>query len=98
MWVVEIINSLDSQHLNHDGIWARSVPHLWGIFTAPFLHAGWGHLISNTVPLLFLGVILALRGAARLATVTAIVIVLGGLGTWLIAPAGSDTLGASGVV
>lgn len=98
MWVVEIINSLDSQHLNDDGIWARSVSHLWGIFTAPFLHAGWGHLISNTVPLLFLGVILALRGAARLAVVTAIVIVLGGLGTWLIAPAGSQTIGASGVV
>jgi membrane associated rhomboid family serine protease len=98
MWVVEIINSLDSQHLNNDGIWARSVSRLWGIFTAPFLHAGWGHLISNTVPLLFLGVIVALRGAPRLAAVTAIVIVLGGLGTWLISPASPDTIGASGVV
>jgi len=98
MWVVEIINSIDSQGLDTDGIHARSVAHLWGIFTAPFLHVGWGHLISNTVPLLFLGVIVALRGAARLGVVTAIVIVLGGLGTWLIAPAGSNTVGASGVV
>jgi len=34
-----------------------------------------------------MGVIIALRGAAKLALVTLIVIVVGGLGTWLIAPA-----------
>ena len=45
-----------------------------------------------------MGVIIALRGAARLALVTLIVIVVGGLGTWLIAPGGTDTVGASGVV
>jgi membrane associated rhomboid family serine protease len=98
MWLVEVVNALDSQHLSRDGILARNVAHLWGIVTSPFLHAGWAHLIANTVPLLFLGAIVALRGAARLAAVTAIVILLGGLGTWLIAPAGSDTIGASGVV
>jgi membrane associated rhomboid family serine protease len=38
------------------------------------------------------------RGAGRVALVTLIVIVVGGLGTWLIAPAHSVTVGASGVV
>jgi membrane associated rhomboid family serine protease len=98
MWVVEVINSIDSQGLDRDGIIPRNVSHLWGIFTAPFLHAGFGHLIGNTIPLVFLGLIIALRGAARVAAVSAIVIVLGGLGTWLIAPSGSVTLGASGLV
>jgi membrane associated rhomboid family serine protease len=98
MWIVQVVNALDSQHLDGDGIWPRNPGRLWGILTAPFIHAGWGHLIGNTIPLLFLGVILALAGAARLAVVTAIVIVLGGLGTWLISPAGADTIGASGVV
>jgi membrane associated rhomboid family serine protease len=98
MWVVQVVNAADSYRLDQDGIYARNVGHLWGIFTAPFLHAGWQHLLSNTVPLVFMGLIIALRGAARLAAVTLIVIVLGGLGTWLIAPAGSDTVGASGVV
>jgi membrane associated rhomboid family serine protease len=74
------------------------VSHLWGIITAPFLHASFQHLISNTVPLVFMGLIIALAGAARLAAVTAIVIVLGGLGTWLISPAHSITVGASGLV
>lgn len=98
MWIVEVINSLDSGGLNTDGIHPHDLARLWGIFTAPFLHVGFGHLISNTVPLVFMGVIIALRGAARVAIVTLVVIVVGGLGTWLIAPSGSITVGASGVV
>jgi membrane associated rhomboid family serine protease len=100
MWVTEGINSLDGNGLdNAGGIYPRSVDHLWAIFTSPFLHANfYPHLVDNTVPLLFMGVIIALRGAARLAMVTLIVIVIGGLGTWLIAPAGTDTIGASGIV
>jgi membrane associated rhomboid family serine protease len=98
MWLVEIINSLDNNGLNGDGIIPRNVGHLWAILTAPFLHASFAHLTDNTIPFMFMGVIIALRGAVRLALVTAIVIIAGGLGTWLIAPAHSITVGASGVV
>jgi membrane associated rhomboid family serine protease len=99
MWILEVINTLDHNDLDNDGIYARNVGHLWGIFTAPFLHVSFAHLIDNTIPFVFMGVIIALRGAARLALVTLIVIVVGGLGTWLIAPGGDNvTVGASGVV
>jgi membrane associated rhomboid family serine protease len=98
MWVLEVINTLDGNALDGDGIHPRNFDRLWGIVTAPFLHVSFAHLISNTIPLLFMGLIIALRGAARLALVTAIVIVIGGLGTWLIGPSGSSTVGASGVV
>jgi membrane associated rhomboid family serine protease len=99
MWVVEAINSIDSNGLSRsDGIYARNLDHIWAIFTAPFLHFSFQHLIANTVPFVFMGVIIALQGARRLLLVTLIVIVVGGLGTWLIAPAGTDTAGASGVV
>jgi membrane associated rhomboid family serine protease len=98
MWVIEIINTIDSNGLDSDGIVARSFSHLWGIFTSPFIHASFQHLISNTIPFVFMGVIIALRGAQRLALVTLIVIIIGGLGTWLIAPANTDTIGASGIV
>jgi membrane associated rhomboid family serine protease len=99
MWLIEVINSLDSNRLDGDGaIYPRNVSHVWSIFTSPFLHASFTHLIDNTVPLVFMGVIIALRGAGRLALVTLIVIVVGGLGTWLIAPANTATVGASGVV
>ena len=99
MWIVEVVNSLDSYRLDTDGgIIPRDVDRVWAIFTSPFLHAGWQHLIDNTIPFVFMGVIIAMRGAAKLALVTLIVIVVGGLGTWLIAPAGTETVGASGVV
>jgi membrane associated rhomboid family serine protease len=99
MWIVEAANSLDSNRLSKsDGIYARNLDHIWAIFTAPFLHFSWQHLIANTVPFVFMGVIIALQGARRLLLVTLIIIVIGGLGTWLIAPSGTDTAGASGVV
>ena len=99
MWVVEAINSLDHDALdNHAGILPRNVDHLWAIFTSPFLHANfYPHLVDNTIPLLFMGVFIALHGARRLAIVTLIVIVIAGLGTWLISPS-SNTIGASGLV
>ncbi|MGA9859591.1 MAG: rhomboid family intramembrane serine protease [Solirubrobacteraceae bacterium] len=100
MWVVEALNALDSGGLDHNGgIYPRNIDHLWAIFTSPFLHANfYPHLVDNTIPLVFMGAIIALRGARRLALLTLIVIVVGGLGTWLIAPAHTDTIGASGVV
>lgn len=98
MWAVEIVNALDSYRLDRDGIVPRSVSHLYGIGLAPFLHASFSHLISNTVPFLILGFAVALGGAVRLLEVSAIVALVSGLGTWLIAPGGSVTVGASGVV
>ena len=98
MWLIEVINTIDGNRLDRDGIYPRNLDHLWGIFTAPFLHVSFAHLVDNTLPFVFMGVIIALRGAGRLALVTLIVIVIGGLGTWLVAPVHSVTVGASGVV
>ncbi len=99
MWIVEVVNAADSYGLNGDGIYSRNLGRLWGVITAPFIHANFApHLLDNTIPLVFMGVIIALAGARRLAVVTAIVILVGGLGTWLIGPAGVSTIGASGLV
>ena len=98
MWAVEVVNSLDSYRLDKDGIVPRSLSHLDGVAFAPFLHASWSHLISNTVPFVILGLAIALAGAVRLLEVSAIVALVSGLGTWLIAPSNSVTVGASGIV
>jgi membrane associated rhomboid family serine protease len=99
MWLVEVVNWIDGYGLDNDGIIPRNFSHLWGVFTSPFIHANFApHLLDNTIPFVFMGIFIALTGAARLAWVTFIVILVGGLGTWLIAPAGTVTIGASGVV
>jgi membrane associated rhomboid family serine protease len=98
MWVVEIVNKIDAQRLSADGIYPRTLSGLPGILSAPFLHAGFGHLLGNTVPFVVLGLVIAAAGARRVIEVTAIVILIGGLGTWLTAGSGTDTVGASGLV
>jgi membrane associated rhomboid family serine protease len=98
MWLINLINSVDNYRLDSDGLYAHNVDRIWGIFTAPFLHASWSHLIGNTIPLVFMGLLIALTGARQFVGVTLIVIVLGGLGTWLVSPGGTLVVGASGLV
>ena len=98
MWLSEIVDTALNGRLDEWGIIARDPEGLVGIITSPFLHLGFGHLISNTLPLVTLGALIALSGAARLAAVTALVAVIGGFGTWLISPPNTITIGASGVV
>lgn len=95
MWVLEIVDAGLGGRLDGFGIEPREVDSLPGVVVAPFLHAGFGHLISNTVPLLVLGALIAFSGLVRVLKVTAIVVLVGGLGTWLVAPASTLHLGAS---
>ena len=98
MWISEIIDSVADHKLDQYGIEPRDSDGLTGVITAPFLHIGFDHLISNTVPFVLLGFAIALGGAVRVALVTAIVMLVGGLGTWLVAPGNTLHIGASGVV
>jgi membrane associated rhomboid family serine protease len=97
MWLVEVVD-LVAGDLDSAGIRPRDPDGLPGVVLAPFLHGGFGHLLGNTVPFLVLGAAIALSGLARIAVVAAIVAVVGGLGTWLVAPAGTVHIGASGLV
>ncbi len=98
MWASEIVDSLADHRLDRYGIEPRDMDGLVGIGAAPFLHAGFGHLVSNTVPFLLMGFVIAIQGALRVASVTVIVALVSGLGTWLIAPENTIHIGASGVV
>ena len=98
MWVLEIIDTATSGRLDQYGIEPRETDGLIGIVASPFLHDGFGHLISNTIPFVFMGVVIALSGAVRVLAVAVIVALVAGVGTWLIGPDGTNHIGASGVV
>jgi membrane associated rhomboid family serine protease len=98
MWAVEVVDVIADHQLDQYGIEAREPEGLDGIVTAPFLHVGFGHLISNTIPFVIMGLLIAIEGARRLLAVFAIVALVSGLGTWIVAPEGSIHVGASGVV
>ncbi|GGK95227.1 rhomboid family intramembrane serine protease [Sphaerisporangium melleum] len=96
-WAVEIADYILPENLDQYGIRPHDVNGLSGILFAPFLHAGFGHLMANTVPLAILGFLAALRGLGRFTLASLIIIVVSGAGVWLISPPGI-TLGASGLV
>ena len=98
MWVVELVDRVAGGRLDANGIEPRDPDGLDGVIFAPFLHGGFDHLIGNTIPFLLLGAAIAFGGIARVAVVTAVVVLVGGLGTWLIAPANTVHIGASGIV
>jgi membrane associated rhomboid family serine protease len=104
LYVVEAFDQLGGHRLDDNGIRPLESDGLWGILFAPLLHANWPHLFANTVPALVLGFLVTLAGLSRFLWATAIVWIVGGLGTWLIGNMGSscgvetDHIGASGLI
>lgn len=98
MWLIEALDSLFLDgRLDQQGIEPRTLSGLDGVLWAPLLHGGFGHLLANTLPFLVLGAFVAFAGVRRWLMVTAFVVVLGGLATWLFARPAIH-IGASGVV
>jgi membrane associated rhomboid family serine protease len=98
MWAEEIVDLLPHTPFDGLGIRPRQLRGLVGIPLAPFLHDGFGHLVSNTIPFLVLGGIIAAAGTQRFVQVAVITGVVAGVGTWLTGPARTVHIGASGIV
>jgi membrane associated rhomboid family serine protease len=98
MWVSEIVDQVTSLNLDQYGIEPRDADGLIGIVAAPFLHAGFDHLIGNTIPFLLLGIAIAFSGLTRVIESTAIIALVGGFGVWLLAGSHTNHIGASGIV
>lgn len=109
LWVIELFDALSNHRLDDNGIRPLETDGLLGILFAPLLHSNWDHLIANTVPALVLGFLMTLAGMSRFIFATAIVWILGGLGTWLIGNVGAhcpyvgvrcevNHIGASGLI
>jgi membrane associated rhomboid family serine protease len=109
LWVIELWDSLTNHRLDQNGIRPLEADGLWGIVFAPLLHSNWDHLIANTIPALILGFLMTLAGLSRFIFATAIIWILGGLGTWLIGNIGihcpyvgvhceANHIGASGLI
>jgi membrane associated rhomboid family serine protease len=97
LYLVELVDVVLPADLDQGGILARDLSGLDGVIWAPLLHAGWGHLFSNTVPILVFAFLAMAAGIGRWVLVTAIIWVLSGIGVWLVAPTGPVTVGASGL-
>lgn len=98
MWGVEIVDLLPFVHLDRYGIQPRTASGLLGVFTAPFLHVDFKHLVLNSVPFIVLGGTVLLSGVRAFWIVTVYATVVGGAGVWLFGPSLTNHVGASGLI
>lgn len=89
-WIIFLVD------FNSFGLVPRTLWGTVGIVSMPFLHAGWGHLLGNTVPLSILLALLA-GSKARSWEIVAEIVVAGGVLLWIFGR-NATHVGASGLI
>ncbi|MBR8643151.1 rhomboid family intramembrane serine protease [Streptomyces tuirus] len=98
LWLLEVVDVMSGHALDGLGVTPRTPSELVDVVPSAFIHFGFAHLAANTLPLLVLGFLAALAGLRRFLLVCALIMIVDGLGVWLIAPAHTNTAGASGLI
>ncbi len=98
LWIIHILKLTLDLPLNNYGLISRDIRGIRGIFTSPFIHGSFHHLISNTVPLFVLTtMILFFFRKAAVASIL-LIYVLTGVAVWSFARGNVIHIGASGVI
>lgn len=97
IWAVFLLDLIVPGTFNRLGLAPREVSGLVGIFTMPFLHDGWGHLMGNTVPLIILLCLLA-GSRANSYSIVPMIVALGGALLWVFGRGGTLHVGVSGLI
>lgn len=97
LYGIHIVNFFLGYRLNIFGIYPRRIWGLLGIVSSPFLHGHFNHLFFNSIPLFILISMVLLYGYETFYCVSIIIILVGGLGTWLFGRRGLH-VGASGLI
>lgn len=96
LWWIHLLRHVGDLDLSWAAIDPGVPAGLLGVLTAPLLHGSFGHLISNSVPLLILGSMARYAYPRALLWALPIIWLSSGLGTWLFGRP-SLHLGASGI-
>ncbi|MEU0374538.1 rhomboid family intramembrane serine protease [Streptomyces sp. NPDC006283] len=98
LWALEAVDVATAHALDAYGIVARDPAELADVVPSAFTHFGFAHVAANSVPLLVFGFLAALGGVRRFLAVSLMIILVDGLGVWLVSPSDVNTAGASGLV
>jgi membrane associated rhomboid family serine protease len=96
MWLVRIVDAIIPADLNQLGLVPRTAHGLIGVVSMPFLHADFGHLLANTIPLAILLALTVLSRHRAWPVIVAIVLGSGGM-LWLLGRSAYH-IGASALV
>lgn len=98
MWLINVVQFILHLDFGGLGIHPRDNQTFIGILTAPLIHGSWEHLLSNTIPMLMLGLILFLTYDKMAVRVWVLNYLLTGALVWIFARGNSYHIGASGIV
>jgi len=97
LWLVYVLNAALDVGPGDFGVRPRQIAGLAGILFAPLMHGDFGHLLSNSLPLLILGTTMLYLYPHAARRVLPAVYLGPGIAVWLFAR-GSTHIGASGLV
>jgi len=97
LWAIFIVDAVFGLRLGRFGLRPGSIPGLGGVITAPLLHGGFQHLLSNTLPMLIsMTAVLYIYPASAMRVIPLVWLGSGGLAWFIGRP--SLHYGASGLI
>ena len=97
LWVITLLDQSLNLQLWHYGVLPRTALGLKGILFYPLIHADFGHIASNTLPLLILGALAMYFYRTIAVKIFIIIYFISGLLIWVIARQ-EYHIGASGII
>lgn len=98
IWIIHLFQVATNIDLGFLGVRPQSIEGLKGILFAPLIHADFQHLLSNSIPLLMLGIMIMYFYPTIGVKNFIIIYFLQGIAVWLMARGNRFHIGASGVV
>ncbi|MGB3547867.1 MAG: rhomboid family intramembrane serine protease [Saprospiraceae bacterium] len=97
IWAVFLVEQVVGSFAFDYGLYPREIVGIRGIFTSPLLHGSWGHILSNTPPLIALSGLLFYFYPRTGLRIYFFIYLFTGLGVWLFGRSVYH-IGASGVI
>ena len=98
LWLIKAVDFAFALDLNSYGLSPLQIKGIPGIFTSPFLHADLAHLFANSIPMLILGSFLFYFYKDIAWMILFLTYLITGIWVWVYARAGTEHIGASGVI
>lgn len=98
LWTIKLLEHFSEVSLAKLGILPRSIHGVLGVTTAPLIHGDISHLVSNTLPLLILGIIIMYFYRSTAMSLFSWTYLLTGILVWAVADGSGYHLGASGLI
>ena len=98
IWIIKEIELIFNLSFLEYGIISSNTNKLINIFSFPFIHADFSHLINNTYPILILGGIISFAYKSIKNRIFLLSYLLSGIILWFIGDPNKIVIGASGIV